>query len=484
MSESERPPEEQNQSAAQPDAPPDRPSSQPPPGQLDWRLVAIVAVAVLFLLAIYFNKKYYGQRELSRQDNRPVPATTPDTDAARQRPPISRAEWYARLVQNAEFRAMDTIFTADDKLFAVARPRSIVPDRENPKRIAGFQAGRLFDITKRLEGVRPERLFRREMPGGKGLAFMDTFPPIGVNGLEMVCITAAEAADDVKDAQPVIGLQVADETRAYPLALANYHDVINDTLRGKPIVVAWTAVAIAPSALERTLPDGSVAVFGSAGILYQGGIVLYDTDTHSLWSPFLHTCITGERTGTLLRPIQAVVTTWQAWKRLHPETTVFAGTKPPLKLDYKANPAVPSRDYYTNQSALYPTDGFDPTGTPMPPKVQVFGITGPDGKAAKAYEISCVRRSEGAIEDTVGGKSVTLTLDLESQILTAQDAEGKPLLVETMFWFCWAGLHPDTEVWQEAELREMYNLRGEAPAQTGETPAGEKPSGSRQPAQR
>ena len=466
MLEAQLPPEEPTQTTEAPDTASGKPASPPPPSKLDWRLAAIVAVAVLFFLAVALNKRWYQGR--SELDNQTQGVTTAGGDrGSRPAPqPMSRAEWYASLIQQCEIKAAGTIFEAGDRTFMVARPRVTVLSDEEPKRITDAKPGRLFDITRRLDGIRPEMLFRRDMPGGRGIAFMDTYPPVGVYDLEMVFKPAADATpDEVADMELVIGIQAGEEARAYPVRLANYHEVMNDTVGDMPVVITWSALAIAASAMERTLPDGTVPSFGSSGLLYQGGTVLYDIETESLWSPFERRSIAGEQTGSQLKPVQATVTVWRAWKQLHPETTVFVATKPDLGLDYHINAALPSQDYLTRQSELYPTYGFDPVATPMPPKVQVFGVTGPDGKATKAYEHTRLRFTDEKIEDTIGGEKVFLEYNPETGILTAADAAGRPLLVEGMFWFCWAGTHPETEVWQEADLREAFRLPAPAAEQ-------------------
>ena len=134
---------------------------------------------------------------------------------------------------------------------------------------------------------------------------MDMFPPLGMDGhLEMVVKPAAGVTMDVvSDAQTVIGVKVGAEARAYPIKLMNYHDVINDTLGGEPIAVVWSAPASAPSAMYR-----DQFTFGSAGLVFQGAIVMYSKDSvaaaegkkgeeFSLWSPTMRLCIAGERAG-------------------------------------------------------------------------------------------------------------------------------------------------------------------------------------------
>jgi len=52
-----------------------------------------------------------------------------------------------------------------------------------------------------------------------------------------------------------------------------------------PVVVTWNALAFTPVVLDRRLADGTTLLFGSAGLIYQTGIVMYDKATESFWSP-------------------------------------------------------------------------------------------------------------------------------------------------------------------------------------------------------
>lgn len=51
-------------------------------------------------------------------------------------------------------------------------------------------------------------------------------------------LVAAEEAD-VGDDELVIGVEIEGEVRAYPIRVLSSHEVVNDTIRGKPIAVTW-----------------------------------------------------------------------------------------------------------------------------------------------------------------------------------------------------------------------------------------------------
>ena len=51
---------------------------------------------------------------------------------------------------------------------------------------------------------------------------------------------------------------------------------------------------------------------------------MIDQETGSLWSHLLGRAMAGPLQGHTLRPIPSVLTTWDEWKKRHPQTTVLA----------------------------------------------------------------------------------------------------------------------------------------------------------------
>jgi len=49
----------------------------------------------------------------------------------------------------------------------------------------------------------------------------------------------AAKATHVKDSDMVLGLQIIDESRAYPVSVMAYHHLVNDVVAGQPLVVTY-----------------------------------------------------------------------------------------------------------------------------------------------------------------------------------------------------------------------------------------------------
>ena len=64
-------------------------------------------------------------------------------------------------------------------------------------------------------------------------------PKDGIPALLKPKFVQAGAADHVRPEDPVIGVVVDGEARAYPIKILNWHEAVNDTLNGQPLVVTF-----------------------------------------------------------------------------------------------------------------------------------------------------------------------------------------------------------------------------------------------------
>lgn len=43
----------------------------------------------------------------------------------------------------------------------------------------------------------------------------------------------------IQDKDPVVGVEIGGDSRAYPVAILSRHEIVNDTVGGMPIAVTW-----------------------------------------------------------------------------------------------------------------------------------------------------------------------------------------------------------------------------------------------------
>lgn len=113
----------------------------------------------------------------------------------------------------------------------------------------------------------------------------------------------------------VIGVQVADTYRAYPLTLFTETSFINDDVDGVPLLVFHDKDSFATAVFARTLGD-TVLSFANGD---NSGYFAQD-DSGTQWN-----LITGKATADKrkLARLPAVNIYWFAWARYHPETSIY-----------------------------------------------------------------------------------------------------------------------------------------------------------------
>ena len=69
--------------------------------------------------------------------------------------------------------------------------------------------------------------------------------------------------------------------------------------------------------------DGKELTLVVSGMLWNRSLVMKDEQTESLWSHLLGKCMRGEMEGQQLTSIPSLLTDWETWSRLHPDSTVM-----------------------------------------------------------------------------------------------------------------------------------------------------------------
>ncbi len=241
----------------------------------------------------------------------------------------------------------------------------------------------------------------------------------------------------MEDEDRIIALVVNGKKKAYPIKILNWHEIVNDRIGGRKVVVTFcplcgTGMVFDANAAGRQLN------FGVSGLLYQSDVLLYDRQTESLWSQIKQEAVTGKLTGTRLQLLPSTLTTWGAWKKQHPDTFVLS-TQTGFSRDYDDDPY---EGYTTNRTVMFPAGRLNPR---YHPKEQVIGVK-LDG-LTKAYPFSELAQVRSPFKDKIGKKTVWVTYDSKSRTATIKDAAGKELPSVVGFWFAWYVFHKDTQVY-------------------------------------
>ena len=77
------------------------------------------------------------------------------------------------------------------------------------------------------------------------------------------------------DSDWVVGVEIGGEARAYPVAILVWHELVNDELGGRPIVVSYCPLCGTALVFEREVA-GRVRLFGVSGLLYRSDLLMFD----------------------------------------------------------------------------------------------------------------------------------------------------------------------------------------------------------------
>lgn len=245
-------------------------------------------------------------------------------------------------------------------------------------------------------------------------------------------------ASFLSDEDRVLGLRLGHRAKAYPIKILNWHEIVNDSLDGKPIAVTYCPLCGTGIAFEAAF-RGQPHTFGVSGLLYQSDLLMYDHQTESLWSQVGMQAVAGPLTGQKLTPIFLEHTSWVDWRTAHPATLVLS-TKTGSIRNYDRDPYL---GYADRRDLMFDTTHFDPS---YHPKEWVVGVE--INGVAKAYPFSELKQAGHSINDQIGGRSVVIGFNQESRTASVFDANGTPIPSIMGFWFAWYAFHPDTQVFK------------------------------------
>jgi len=261
-------------------------------------------------------------------------------------------------------------------------------------------------------------------------------PKDGIPALMNPKFVSADEVDFLSDEDRILGIQGQTQAKAYPLAILNWHELVNDTLEGKPVLISYCPLCGSGVGFLRTV-KGRVLTFGVSGLLFQSDVLMYDYQTESLWSQLSTQAVTGPMTGHRLKPIFLEHTTWEAWRQKYPQTVVLS-TDTGFTRDYQRDPYA---GYARSDRIMFPVSHMD---NRYPPKEWVLGVE--VNGHFKAYPFSELEPIGIPFADTLNGKQFVVCWDPTHRSSTVIDPQGTPLPAIMAYWFAWSAFHPDTTV--------------------------------------
>lgn len=269
-------------------------------------------------------------------------------------------------------------------------------------------------------------------------------PRDGIPALDQPRFVPASQVQGLKDEASVLGLDRNGVRKAYPIAIMNWHELVNDRFESEPVLISYCPLCGSGMAFRATIA-GQARRFAVSGLLYNSDVLFYDRESESLWSQIDRRAISGPMQGERLEQIPLTLTTWAQWRAAHPDTQVLANDQG-FQRNYRDDPYAGyerSRKLFFKVAARAPREYHT--------KERVLGIRrGQDTLALPFVELR--RHGQRAFPVTVGGERLTVRWDAASSTARLIDAAGEPAVHTIAFWFAWFAFHPDTRVFR-AETR-------------------------------
>lgn len=272
-------------------------------------------------------------------------------------------------------------------------------------------------------------------------------PKDGIPSIDDPQFVAVASAEDLKPNEPVIGLQIDGDARAYPLRILTWHEIVNDTVGGVPVAVTYCPLCNAAIVFDRRI-DGEATTFGTTGKLRYSDLVMYDRATESWWQQFLGEAIVGKHTGKRLAVLPARLESWENFAARFPDGRVLVPNDPGLR-SYGANP------YVGYDSAAFPMlyDGSFPED--IAPMARVVAV------GEEAWSLELLQR-EGRLDSgdlilswtpgqasALDSRDITQGRDVGNIIV--QQRQGKALVdvpYDVTFAFVFHAFRPDGTIRQ------------------------------------
>lgn len=249
------------------------------------------------------------------------------------------------------------------------------------------------------------------------------------------------AADEARlaDREPVMSVTLPGQAaRAYPIRYLMWHEIVNDSIGGVPVLVTFCPLCNTGMVFDPRL-DGRSLSFGVSGLLRHSDMIMYDRETESWWQQALGQGIVGTHAGRELTQLPALMESWGAFRAAHPDGLVM--DEPDWSRGYGSNPYV---GYDTSRPFLYdgenPPHGIDP----LERVVRVGNRAWPLTRLARAGEL----REAGLVLTWTEGQasaldSQTIGRGREVGNIRVTDTAGRDVVHDIPFAFAFYAFHPN-----------------------------------------
>jgi len=248
----------------------------------------------------------------------------------------------------------------------------------------------------------------------------------GKDGIPAINNPKFDVINEVNMDNDVLGIlvDINGDIRYYPYNILVWHEITNDVVGGKDVAVTFCPLCGSAIVFDRVV-GGKTLNFGVSGLLYESNLVMYDTETESLWSQAEGRSIVGDLAGTDLNLVQMQLISFEELKKQYPQAKVLS-TNTGYARNYKF---YPYGGYDSSDEIYFPISNSDKR---LPPKEIMFAFT--VSGTPVAFEAN--KLTDGLIKKfKVGNTAVTAERNGE-EILVRDGSKIIPGYF--IMWFSWA----------------------------------------------
>ena len=208
----------------------------------------------------------------------------------------------------------------------------------------------------------------------------------GIPAIDRPAFTNPRSAQQwLRPNEPVISVVINDQSRADPLQILLWHEIVNDTIAGIPVAVTFCPLCYSANVFDRRV-EGKTYSFGVSGMLRHSDMVMYDRQTESLWQQISGEAIVGDMVGSQLKRLPAQIISFEQFRSVYKKGLVMSKDTG-FRRNYGRNPYA-GYDDITKTPFMYRGE----TDSRLTPMEKVVTVSVVDSDKAYPYSVTKERR--------------------------------------------------------------------------------------------
>ncbi|MCH7730858.1 DUF3179 domain-containing protein, partial [Patescibacteria group bacterium] len=126
-----------------------------------------------------------------------------------------------------------------------------------------------------------------------GVPIIQDVPKDAIPPLDFPQYQTVQEAIWIKEDDIILGIDFDGDARAYPTKILNWHEIVNEKIADREIVVTYCPLCNTAISFDRRF-DGLLLDFGTTGRLRHSDLIMYDRQTETWWQQAIGEGIVGE----------------------------------------------------------------------------------------------------------------------------------------------------------------------------------------------